>query len=320
MHSGHTGFRRTRPHTSRDGFVICKRLTGSRVHSTDSQIVHSSRSGRRNTFRQSLRQCAKQHIHDALRGFHVPTRNRCRRTRIHHCPCRSKYANGTHQSGGRRYIFNQQTPEYIETCGIRNGLDRINAAFHLRIAPSKIHNHHACVARAPPPAFWGTPIRSGTVKRDPRHNLHRLITDPVIIQKILCAISSLRHALQKRPHHFFGIFQQLARRSLNSPQPINSTNFSQSLRSDVTSGDLCAEIPFALVRSANVIEQQRENITIHFSGSHDGHWRNPQSFLVNFAAKPHGSRIRATDISVVGPRCNIEVRPAALPREIEGRD
>ena len=221
-----------------------------------------------------MRQCAKQHIYNALRRFHIPARNRCRWTRIHYRPFRSNDPNRTHQSASRRHIFNQQAPEYVETCGISNSLDSIDAAFNLRIAPSEIRDHHARVARAPPPAFLGMLIRSGTVKRGLHRDLHRLITDPVIIQKILCPICPLRHALQKRPHHFFGIFQQLARRSLNSVQPVSFTNLPQPLRSDMTSGDLRSQVSFALVRSANVIQQHSENISLHLSRAHEAYRRD----------------------------------------------
>src|SRR5439155_1009842 len=80
-------------------------------------------------------------------------------------------------------------------------------------------------------------------------------TDAIIVQKICCPVHARRHALQKLPHHFFGIIQQLARRLMRAQQAVAGANLAQAFSSGVAGSDLRAEVAFAFVRCAYVVEQ-----------------------------------------------------------------
>ena len=71
--------------------------------------------------------------------------------------------------------------------------------------------------------------------------------------------------------------------------------------------DLRAQIAFALLGSAYVVQQQGEHVAIHYACTHDLHGRDTESLLIDFAAESHRSCICAAHVSMMRPRCYVEV-------------
>ncbi len=140
MYSRDTGFGGTSAHPAGDSFVVGKGLAGTRIDSADSEIVHCPRRCRGNPIRNRLRQRPQQNVHNALRGFHISARHRCRRPRIDYGSGRCNHPDRAHQSSSCRHILRQQTSENIKTGRVGDRLNRIDAAFHLRIGAGKIND------------------------------------------------------------------------------------------------------------------------------------------------------------------------------------
>ncbi len=83
-------------------------------------------------------------------------------------------------------------------------------------------------------------------------------------------------------------------------EPITRAHFAQALGPGVAGRNLRAKISFALIRGADVAQQQRQNVSLHRPGAHDPHRRNAESFLVDLTAQTHRSGISPTHIRVVG--------------------
>src|SRR6266849_4921868 len=71
--------------------------------------------------------------------------------------------------------------------------------------------------------------------------------------------------------------------------------------------NLCAQIALALLGSTYIVQQQGQHVTIHHAGAHDLHGRNSESFLIDFAAKAHRSRVRSSHVGMVGSGSYVEV-------------
>ena len=183
MHARDAGFGRTRAHAARDGLIVSEGIAGTRIDSTDGEIVHGSRSCRGNSVRNSLGKRAQQNVDDTLRGFNISSRNRRRGPRVHNRAFRSNHLDGSHQSGCGRNVVRQQTTENIEARRVGDGLDCVYAAFDLRIASCEIdRDRDARSLRACP-----------LTRNAQRHGyLHRRVADAVVIEKILCAIGAGR--------------------------------------------------------------------------------------------------------------------------------
>ena len=169
------------------------------------------------------------------------------------------------------------------------------------------------MARAPPPAnSAGTlpslPARFVNCNRN--RDLDRLLANPIPIQTILRAILSRGHALQKRAHQFLGIIQQIASHTPGVLRAIARAYLAQSLRARVTGRDLRAQVPFALLRRAHIIEQHRQYIRLHRAPPHQFHRWNAYALLIDFAAKPHRPGISPAHIRMMRPRRNMKIGPS----------
>src|SRR5689334_21163905 len=76
----------------------------------------------------------------------------------------------------------------------------------------------------------------------------------------------------------------------------------------MTGGAVCDQITLALLRRANVIPQQSQNVALDFSRAHKPNRRDAQSLLVDLAAQSHRTRISPTHNLMIRPRCHIKVR------------
>ena len=73
----------------------------------------------------------------------------------------------------------------------------------------------------------------------------------------------------------------------------------------------CAlQVALAFFGSANIVEQQREDVAIDRAGAHDLNRRNAKAFLVNLAAWTHGAGEGPTDVGVMGAGGDEEIRCA----------
>ncbi len=68
------------------------------------------------------------------------------------------------------------------------------------------------------------------------------------------------------------------------------------------------QVALAFFGSANVREQQRENVAVEQAAAHDFHRRNAQPLLVNFPARPHRAGVGPSDIGVMRARRDVEIR------------
>src|SRR5256712_9589206 len=197
--------------------------------------------------RTRLRETTQEYIYNTLRGFHISARHGCGRTRIHYSPGRRNDANGPHEPRSTRNVILEEAANYVKPGEICDRLDGIHAALLLRIRASEVNGEDADVGRAPSPA--------SAIKCNRHCKFDRLLADAIIVQKILRSVGPRRHALQKLPHHFFGIIQQLARCLMRALQAVAGTDFAQTFSSGVASCNLRAAIAFTLVRRAYVVEQ-----------------------------------------------------------------
>src|SRR5205085_10927489 len=109
------------------------------------------------------------------------------------------------------------------------------------------------------------------------------------------------------------IVEQLLSSYCGSLQTIPSTNLAQPFRAGVASRDLRSQIAFALVRCADVIQEQGQNVTIDFACTHDPNRRNAQPFLIDLATQAHRSGISPTYIRMMCPRSRVEIRRNSTP-------
>ncbi len=189
--------------------------------------------------------------------------------------------NGPHQARRCWNIVRKQAAENVKAGGVCDRFDCVYAAFDLRVAAGEIDRYH-----------WLCGVRSSTSAgrvRDPtprnRHcDLHRLVADAVVVQKIFRLIRASRYLLQKCAHQFFGILHQFLRRVRDLGDAVSRTHFPQSFGAGVASGDLRAQVAFTLFRRAYVVEQKGQYIAIHHAFAHEAHGRNAKTFLVNLAA------------------------------------
>ncbi len=76
----------------------------------------------------------------------------------------------------------------------------------------------------------------------------------------------------------------------------------------MTSCNLRAQVALALLRGADVVQQQCQDVALDFAGAHDLNRRDAQPFLIDLAAESHGTGVCTAHVSVVGARSHIKVR------------
>jgi len=96
-------------------------------------------------------------------------------------------------------------------------------------------------------------------------------------------------------------------------------NFADSPLADMAGSDLRCEVAFALARRAHVGENQVEHLAIDYAGAHNAHWRDSDSFLIDFFGRTHRSRVPAADIGVMSAIGDVEVGPGRTV-EKDGQD
>ena len=89
------------------------------------------------------------------------------------------------------------------------------------------------------------------------------------------------------------------RGTLNSGDAVTRAKLAQPRAAGVTRGELRAEVALAFFGSANIVEQQRENVAVESSAAHDLHRRNAKSFLINLATRAHRTSVGSADIGVM---------------------
>jgi len=75
---------------------------------------------------------------------------------------------------------------------------------------------------------------------------------------------------------------------------------------DAAGAELRSEIAFALSGRADVGENQREDLRVHFASAHELDGRNPNSLLRDFAAWAHGPGEHSADVGVMGAVGDVE--------------
>src|SRR5580698_1789094 len=96
-------------------------------------------------------------------------------------------------------------------------------------------------------------------------------------------------------------------RALNPRQAIALAQLLQSRDPRVASGQLRPQIALALVRSTNIVKQQRQDIALDRSTAHDLHRRNAKTFLIDLPARSHRSGVSSSNVGVVRTRCHEEI-------------
>src|SRR4051812_31700477 len=178
VNARNAGLAATRAHSPGNGFVEGEGTAGTRVDTSDGEIVHGAGSRGGNAIGDGLRERAQQHVYDALRSLNVSARDRGRRPGIYDGSCGSDDFNGTHQPSRRRNIVREQTTEDVEACRIRNRRHRIYTALNLRIASSKIHGNRVRLPRT-------TALSTGRMNLHLHLDFNGPITNTIAVQKIL---------------------------------------------------------------------------------------------------------------------------------------
>src|SRR3982075_1565392 len=114
VHAGDAGLGGSRSHTSGDGLVIGKWLSGTRVNSTDGEVVHGASSRGGNSVGDCLSQRAQQYVDNALRGLPISARDGGWWACVDDRSLGRDYFDRAHQSRGGGHVFCEQTAEHVE--------------------------------------------------------------------------------------------------------------------------------------------------------------------------------------------------------------
>ena len=247
---------------------------------------------------QRLGQRAQQHVNDALRGLNISAGHGCRWTRIDDGTLGRDQLDRAHQSGGRGNVFAQQAAEDVEAGGIRDGFHGVDAALHLRRAAGEIDDDGSRLA-----------ARSFCCARkgDAHRNAHGRVADAIVVEHVLGGVASRGRGRQKCAHHFLGVIQQRSRGTLHARDAVTRAQFEQPRAAGVARRQLRAEVAFALLGSANIVQQHGEQVAVEFAAAHDLHRRNAQPFLVNLATGAHRAGVGAANIGVMRARGDEEI-------------
>jgi len=206
-----------RPISASDGLVVSERFAGTRIRLHPMAPDYSwCRRRRRDAVRNSVGGArAAGHRRCDCEVSTLPP-GHCRRwAGINNCPFGSDDPNGAHQPGCGRNIFCQQTTEDVETGGVGDGFDCIDTAGHLRIASGEIDGDERAdgsstrlgrsETRPHTPSVLAGSLRlrsgpgSDLAGHAHRHSdLHRLVGDAVVIEKVFGHDICRRHVQQKR--------------------------------------------------------------------------------------------------------------------------
>src|SRR5438128_825947 len=80
----------------------------------------------------------------------------------------------------------------------------------------------------------------------------------------------------------------------------------------MASGDLRAQVTLALSRRADIIQQQRQNIALHYAVGHQLHRRDANAFLIDLFAESHRPGVSSADVGMMGARGDVEIRATCL--------
>src|SRR5258708_7883043 len=182
-------------------------------------------------------------------------------------PRRSDDTDGAHEAGGGRHVFVQQTAEDVETGGVGDGLDRVDRALDLRVAPGEVEgdvgmrlpSRYRCRHRKP--RLYGGGLfggRSGNL--DSYGYAHGFVFDAIVIEEVFGLVLAGRDGAQEGSHHFFGIDEQIGGGLSGAGDSVAVADFTEALGSGLAGGNLSAEVAFAFFGRAYIVEQKGQHI------------------------------------------------------------
>ena len=159
------------------------------------------------------------------------------------------------------------------------------------------------------------------VESQANSNLAQAVGHTIVIQPILSAEITSRHAAQLRPHQALGIIEQLFDQCLQLRFTVLLYQLEHALLADAASSDLRLQVALAFFGGAHVQQNQVQHLAIDSAAAHDSDGRDANAFLENFVGRSHRSSECSSHVRMVGAIRNIEgslVLPGQKDRQHHG--
>src|SRR6202521_3127506 len=295
--AGDSVFSRARAHATGDGFVIGEGLARAGIDSADGEVVHGAGGRGRDAVGNRLRQRFQKDVDNSVLCFDVAASNGGGRSRVDHGSRWSDDTDGAHQAGGGGHVFAEQAAEDVEAGRVGDRLDRVDRARDLRGAAGEVDGDMGSVLlpsrrgrRRGKPRLYGGFVGGGG-DLDGHGYAHGFVFDAIVIEKVLGLVAAGRDGTQEGSHHFFGIDEQIGGGLFGAGDSVAGADFAEAPGSGLAGRGLSAEVAFAFFGRADIVEEESQHIGDKFSATHDFDGRDAESFLVDFAAGPHGAGV-----------------------------
>ena len=155
--------------------------------------------------------------------------------------------------------------------------------------------------------------------RDGRADPDRRVAEPIVVERVYELIASVRNLADGGSEYTLRVV--LERRGVRErgAASVPCDGLAQSRVGDAVGGNLRREIAFALVRSSDIRQQQREHVFDDPAATRQPDRRQDQSFLIQLARHGHRARAHATHVGMVRAIRHEEGRLPFAP-EKHGRD
>ena len=165
-----------------------------------------------------------------------------------------------------------------------------------------------------PPACGDEPLKSTSaapafrIERNRDGETNGLVGDSVAVQKVLCLEGACGEFAKLGAHEAFGVGDQLFGEGVHFFEAVLGDDLLEAALTDTAGADLSSEVALALLRSAHVVEDQREDLGVHLASADETDRGDADAFLIDLATWPHGAGEGPADVRMMGSRRDIEGR------------
>ena len=218
---------------------------------------------------------------------------------VDHCPLRGDHSDVLVEPIVHRQVGIRNALEGVGRRGVGLSIGGIHGSPALRVRPREVEQH---------------PVG---VDHHARHQTHRLIGEPVVVDVTFGLVLPLRQLRQFRPRAPIRVGDEFVHVEVHRLRTVAFEQRRQPPHPGVVGRELSPEVARRLALGPNLGNHQPEDVVHDLSRLHQLHRRDDHPFLVDFPESAHTRRGPTADVHVVGQIGEIAVNLALV---VERRD